>query len=302
MLILDRGPFPGAKLSAGLTRETNAFLADDFQVGKQPEVWVIHHIRLWAIPDPNTTSVPGPGDLFKTVELYGGLASDVPPLGQKPNGDCDCHNLSSLKKAFLEPGSATTDNPDVVVTSSSQHDGPETWQLDFQNLKWSVPGGKSIQFGILAEGRQNHAAASRFGWHYLASPGTGGDHLRIFSREGKLQRSFQEGGSARVNIQVWGHLLAKISIRTARQEFRVILQNQPFLKADQVEASSLRFGPGRALPAKVGVEDVDDNGQPALVMSFRASDSGLEPRSVNACLTGRRTDGAPFEGCDLLRH
>jgi len=301
-LILDRGPAFGSNQSVGLTRKTNGFLADDFRVGTAAEVWVIDHIRLWAVADPKAPSAHGPGDLFKTISLYGGIAPDMPPPGQKPSAECDCHNLPALKTAALEPSSDSTDNPDVVVSSSSQHDGVEAWQLDFQNLRWSVPGATSIQFGILAEDRQNHNSASSYSWYYLASPGPGGEHLRIFSSAGKLQASFQEGGATRVNVQVWGHLLAKISIRSSGQKLRVVLWNEPSLEASQVDTGSLRFGPGGARPEEVRTEDVNHNGNSDLVMYFQTAESGIPPKSINACLSGQRLDGAPFEGCDLLPH
>lgn len=302
MLILDRGPSSGSNQLVGLTKESNAFLADDFQVGVAPEVWVIDHIRLWAVPDPKASSAHGPGDLFTKINLYGGIAPDMPPPDQKATADCDCHNLPALKTAVLEPGSHSTDSPDVVVSSRSQHDGPGAWQLDFENLKWSVPGATSIQFGILAEARQGNDPAASYTWYYLASPGPGGDHLRVFSSLGKLQSSYQNGGNARVNIQVWGHLLARISIRSSGQNLRVILRSEPSLKANQVDTASLRFGPRGAPPDKVRTEDVDHNGKPDLVLYFRSADSGIPVKSVNACLSGKRLDGAPFEGCDLLPH
>lgn len=295
MLILDRGPSLESNLSVGLPKQAEGFLADDFQAGTAKEDWVIDHIRLWAVPDPRATSAHGLGDLFKKISLYGGIAPDPPPPGQKAGAECDCHNLPALKTAAVEPGSDATDNPDVVV-SSGKHEGSAVWQIDFQDLKWSVPGGTSIQFGVLAE------PYSSYSWSNLGSPASDGQHLRVFSSAGKLQSSFHAEPPGRMNIQVWGHLLARISIRPSGQKFRVILWSEPFLEGSQVDTASLRFGPRNAPADNVHVEDANHDGKVDLVMYFRAADSGIAPKSVNACLTGRRLDGAPFEGCDLLAH
>jgi hypothetical protein len=301
MLIVDRIPSSIPHQMVGLTKETNAFLADDFQAGAATEDWVIDHIRLWAVPDPKAIPHHRPGDLFRKISFYGGIAPDPPLPGQRAGPDCDCHNLPALKTAVLEPGGVATGNPDVVLASTWQ-DGTEVWQIDFEDLRWSVPGATSIQFGVLAEGGREHGPDARYNWYYLASPASEGEHLRVFSSVGKLLSSFQEGGGARLNIQAWGHLLAKVSIRPAGQKLQVILRGQTFLDAAKVDPASLRFGPRSAAPANARAEDVDQDGNLDLVMYFRASDAGIPPGSVNACLRGRRLDGAPFEGCDLLAH
>jgi len=258
---------------------------------------VIDHIRLWAVPDPNVTSPSSPaaGDLFKKITLYGGIAPEAPPPDQPASVECDCHNIPVLKTAGFQPGSNSTDNHDVTVSSHKQDDGTELWQIDFENLKWSVPGAKSIQFGVLAEGLNST-------WYDLAYPAADGQHLRLFSSAGKLQGPFDAQGPARMNIQVWGHLLARVSIRSASGKLQVILWDGPFLKTGQVDMSSLRFGPRGASSQDVHVEDVRHTGKQNLVMVFDTSASGVLPKSINACLTGRRLDGAPFEGCDLLPH
>jgi len=296
MLIVDRVPSPGSNQALGLPKETEGFLADDFQVGTAKEDWVIDHIRLWAVPDPMATSPRGLGDLFKKISLYGGIAPELPVAGQEGAPVCDCHNLPPIETAALEPDSNSTDNRDVKVSSIQLQSGLEVWQIDFENLKWSVPGGESIQFGVLAEPYPAYA------WHDLASPSPAGRHLRVFSSAGKLQAEFHGNSAARMNIQVWGHLLARISIRPAGQKLRVVLLRQSYLEASQVDTGSLRFGPGNESPDSVRAEDVDQNGKSELVAYFRIADSGVAAKSINACLTGKRLDGAPFEGCDLMPH
>ncbi len=296
MLIVDRGPASGSSQSLGLSKETNAFLADDFVAGAVKEDWVIDHIRLWAVADPKAGSAQGLGDLFKKISLYGGIAPELPPAGQTAAPECDCHNLPALKTAMLEQGSNKTDSPDVSIASSKQ-EGSDVWQIDFKDMKWSVPGGIPIQFGILAD---PYAGAT---WYNLGSSADG-QHLRVFSNAGKVQSTYQGDSSTAgaMDIQVWGHLLARISIHTSGQKFHVILRNQSYLDASQVDPASLHFGPAKASAENVHVEDVGHNGKADLVMYFRAADAGLAPKSVNACLTGKRLDGAPFEGCDLLAH
>jgi len=295
MLIVDRGPTSTSNQSLGLTAKTDAFLADDFVIGVAKEDWVIEHIRLWAVPDPKANGAQGAGDLFKKISFFGGIAPDILVAGPNAPVECDCHNLPALKTAAIEPGGNSTDSPDVAISSNKQ-EGSDLWQVDFKEMKWSVPGGTSIQFGILAE------PFAGFTWYNLGSP-TDSSHLRVFSNVGKVQGPYQgDAAGSTMNIQVWGHLLARVSIHTSGQKYHVILRSQSYLDATQVDPASLHFGPGKASPENVHVEDVNHNGKGDLVMYFRAADSGIAAKSINACLTGKRLDGAPFEGCDLLSH
>ena len=301
MLVVDRAP-TGATQPLGLSTKTDNFLADDFQVGVAKEDWVIDHIRLWILPD-SSTSATALGDIFKQIALYGGIAPDLPPPGPPPV-ECDCHNLPPLKTAALQPGSDATGTPEVVITK--QPDG--VWQLDFTELKWSLPGGTPIQFAVVAAPRAGINPSSGHLWYYSAQPAAPGDHLRIFSSVGKVQGPYPEGGNARVNVQVWAHLLARISIRPAGQKLKVVLWSEPLFETAQVDTTTLRFGPSNASPDSAPgaapdsprTEDVAEQGKSGVAAFFRPSESGLGPRSVNACLTGKRTDGAPFEACDLL--
>jgi len=294
MLIFDRAPSSDSNQSLGLAKPSEGFLADDFQVGAAKEDWVIERIRIWAVPDLKATAPHGLGDVVNKISLFGGIAPDSPPPGQKPAADCDCHNLPTIKVATVEPGGNATDMKDVTIATIQQN-GSDVWQIDFKDLKWSVPGGTNIQFGVLAE------SSSLYNWYNLGAAPAQGQHLRVFSSAGKLQSVFQAETPARMNVQVWGHLLARISIRQAGQKLRVVLKSDPFLDSRQVDTTSLRFGPGNASPENVRTEDVNHDGKTALVMMFGARD-GIAPNSINACLTGKRLDGAPFEGCDLLKH
>jgi hypothetical protein len=295
ILIRDRAPSAESVQSLGLTKQTDAFIADDFVVGTAKEDWIIDRIRLWAVADPKAPSPRALGDLVKKISLLGGIAPDLPKPNQPPGADCDCHNLAVLKSTSIEPGSNTAGNRDVEITDGPQiHESP-TWQIDFNDLRWSVPGGVRIQFGIFAEPNAGYA------WYNLSTP-SDAEQLRLFSSIGKFEKAFTSPSPARINVQVWGHLLARISICPSGQELKVILWNAPFLGSEQVDRTSLHFGPGNAVPESTEVEDVQHSGQPVLVMLFHPAASGIAPRTVNACLTGKRQDGAPFEACDLLSH
>lgn len=296
ILILDRAPSSESVQSLGLTQPTDAFIADDFVVGAAKEDWVIDRIRLWAVGDPKASSPRALGELVKKISLLGGIAPDLPKPNQAPGADCDCHNLPVLKSTSVNPHSNTAGNRDVEIASGTQVDGSPTWQIDFNEVRWSVPGGIRIQFGVFAETNSGYA------WHYLATPSDPAEQLRVFSSAGKFEKAFPSTPPARINVQVWGHLLARISIRPTGQKLQVILWNAPFLDAKQVDRTSLHFGPAKAAPESTEVEEVQHSGQPALVMLFEPAVSGIAPRSVNACLTGKRHDGVPFEACDLLAH
>jgi len=296
ILILDRAPTAASVESLGMTQRTDAFIADDFVIGAAKEDWIIDRIRLWAVADPKAPSPRALGDLVKKISLLGGIAPDLPKPNQPPGTDCDCHNLPVLKSTSIEPGSNTAGNRDVEVANGPQIHGSPTWQIDFNDLRWSVPSGVRIQFGVFAEPNSGRT------WYNLATPSDPAEQLRVFSSTGKFEKAFTSPSPARINVQAWGHLLARISIRPTGQKLHVILWNAPFLGAEQVDRTSLHFGPGKAVPESTEVEDVQHSGQPALVMVFQLAASGITPRSVNACLTGKRQDGVPFEACDLLSH
>jgi hypothetical protein len=291
MLIFDRAPSASSNQLLGV-KKADGFVADDFELGAVKEDWVIDNIRLWAVADPKAPSAHGLGDLFKKISLLGGIAPDLP----LPVPDCDCHNLPVLKVAAIKSESNATDNRDVEISEGVAVEESPSWQIDFKDLKWSVPGGTRIQFEVLAEPYSGYALFD------LGTPAEAGDHLRVFSSVGKFERTFGMGGAARVNVQVWGHLLARISIRPDGQKLRVILWGAAFLDPNQIDQASLHFGPRGAAPESVRVEDAGHSGKPALVMLFQPAASGIAPKSVNACLSGKRADGAPFEGCDLVPH
>jgi len=94
---------------------------------------------------------------------------------------------------------------------------------------------------------------------------------------------------------VSGHEAAFISIQSGSGAIDVTLYSDRSFAADKVAASSLRFGSKAATPLNTRLDQSE--GKPVLIARFRPADAGIQPLSVNACLTGREIGGAPFEGC-----
>jgi len=196
--VLDRGVLPDNDArNAGLDSNAadGSLIGDDFTLGREGEVWVIDRIRTWV--STSTASSAAFGDLFQEISFLGGLANDPPAA------ECVCHNLLSLKTGTLsEKGSA---NPDIAVSPGSM---PDQWQVDFQNFRWSVPGGTKVQFAIKAVPRRNSQGTKL---RLTAVPVQGEHSLRIFTHDGGF-RSFlgkkaqNSGGSLAISIQVWAHL------------------------------------------------------------------------------------------------
>jgi hypothetical protein len=293
MQIAERAASPAPQYLS-LPAGTQGFLADDFQVGAVEEDWVIDHIRLWIARDTKATSPRAAGELFTRITLFGGIAPDLPTAGEVT---CDCHNLPKLRTLTFA-GGAALDTEGSTFTVTRQADGTDLWQLDFKDLKWSVPGARPIQFGLLAASRSGQDTPL----YYLGSAPGSGQHLRIFSDDGRIQGPLAQSDPGRVDVQVWGHLLAKVSISAAGDRLTVVLHGQPAIQASQVDPASLHFGPSGVRPEHVQVVDSGHSGQPDLLMSVKIVDIGITRQSVNACLNGQRVDGAPFEGCDLLPH
>jgi hypothetical protein len=93
----------------------------------------------------------------------------------------------------------------------------------------------------------------------------------------------------------------RVNLR-ARGVLPVAILGGPGYDVNEIEWSSLRFGPGGAAPAHgpAGhLEDVDGDGQLDLVVHFGIQASGLLATEVEACVTGRFSDGRSFGGCDF---
>jgi hypothetical protein len=144
-----------------------------------------------------------------------------------------------------------------------------------------------IQFGI---------AGSR--WSSF-SVDTGTVHqLKVFDAKGKFLSLYKEGApdpAMGFAVQAWGHIPAPVEIRQHGEIWEVTLRSAAAFNAASADGPSLRFGPKGASPVAFHADGA------YLVASFRTADAGIRPGDVNACLTGRRQDGVPFEGCGLLQ-
>jgi len=275
-------------ISPGLEGMQGAgFLADRFSVGVTGEVWVIDRLRTWGRVEKGSVRI---GEWSKKVALFGGLEANPPTPGEL---ECDCHNLIAIKEAVVRTGWDSADSPDVRISRPAA----SVLQMDFEHLNWSVPGGVEVQFGVAELNRSGREGAQPADWSaYMVRTATP-HQVKIFDVHGKLLGLHPAPMDPALGfaIQVWGHLPARIEIRPRGGSWEVTLHSDAAFEAANVERASLHFGPNNAEPVAVHPKGAD------LVMSFRSADSGIRPGELNACLTGRRQDGVPFEGCDLLK-
>ncbi len=231
------------------------FLADRFSIGSKGDVWIIDRLRMWGHFDTGR---------IEKVTLFGGLEAKPPAPGEF---ECDCHNLIAIN------GAPRTSR----IT-------PSAWQLDFEHLNWSVPGGVEIQFGL---------SAARWSTYTVRA---GPPHeVKLFDAKGKLVGPYGADPVVGFAVQVWGHLPVPVEIRPNGELWQVRLRSAGSFEVGSADRASLRFGPKGAAPTAVDRQGAD------MLLTFRAADTGLQPGDVNACLTGRKQDGMPFEGCDLLK-
>jgi len=291
VMLVDRGLASGqgepatrhwAGLHAAWVNDRDSFVGDDFSVGGAGEVWVIDTVRVWSLADK------APGPLFEKMTLYGGVAGEPVP---KEQAECGCHGLTALKTAGASGSSDVSVSPVGELEYVEEGITFRVWQLEFRNLRWSVPGGAPIQFAVRTEGARD--------WFNYASPVKVAHHLRVFDRAGQL-RSFLGGDANGINLQVWGHLSAKVEIRRAGSFINATLSGSPAFDIARVDLASLRLGRGGSGPVSSQVRDTDRHGNVDLVLAFREMDATLPPGAISICLTGKRLDGVPFEGCDLL--
>ena len=242
MLVVDRAP-QGA---GAAVKVASGFVGDHFSLGAAGEVWVIDSVRVWVVPGKSSAK----------VTLFGGIEAPPPKPGDP---ECDCHNLMPIQSTAMIAGAA----------------------FDFKDVRWSVPGGSQIQFGVLG----------------LVPRGvTGGSHqLKKFDAKGKLLGE-REGGAGKTGIavQVWAHLSAGMSIQQVSGVIEVTLHGAGTFEVTHADVESLRFGPAGAAPLSNKIAGGD------LVLTFSAADAGIRAADLTACLAGRLQNGVPFEACDGL--
>jgi hypothetical protein len=196
-LLVDHRPSqPIQKLRAKAGQA--AFVADEFSVGREGETWMIDRLRLWIVLDPAAARARTLGEVFRTVSLYGGVA---PETDSDPADNCDCHNLPSLEAATFPLAGDVISNREVTVSQTRLSDGVVLWQLEFGNLRWSVPGGIGLVFGLAAEPRFSADVT----WFYSGYSSGSDRPLYTFSATGKLVSPKGNAPNARMNVQVWGH-------------------------------------------------------------------------------------------------
>lgn len=182
------------------------FLGDHFEIGVPGEVWIVDRIAVWTVQDPDGRMAEHLGDLYTSVKLFGGIEAQIPAPGQPVPPDCACHNLVVLKSGKLASGSDTPDTGEVRVS----REGSAMWRVEFADLKWSVPGGVPLQFGVLGLEQTGDSAGLKGSWFNRAAAVGGTHDLRLFDENGRLLRRYAPDG-ARVdpsigfNVQVWGH-------------------------------------------------------------------------------------------------
>ena len=71
--------------------------------------------------------------------------------------------------------------------------------------------------------------------------------------------------------------------------------------AATVDPDTVRFGPDQAGPAHWPLEDVDEDGDPDMILYFKTQDTGIEVGTEEACLIGLPNDGTCILGCDSVR-
>jgi hypothetical protein len=269
-LVFDR-PAKNPQLPSIVIKDDKT-LGDDFRIGKKGESWMIDRVRVWLL-SPST-----PGNLYSKLELYGGLLDPANNRQPKPLQDCDCHGLiRPLKSIEIPPG--------LHITPSTP--------LDFEEVRWSVPGGVDAQFGI--RGGVRPGSQSRSGFLGVAAVLGEADHLRVFDSNGKFQEMYAAQPDARrIAVQVWAHLMIDVQFRSRGATVAVIIKDAPALEVKQIDRGSLKLGGHSTTDAKF--EDTDRVGRVDLVLSV-SRQSFLSANTPIVCLTGFRLDGVPFEGC-----
>jgi hypothetical protein len=73
--------------------------------------------------------------------------------------------------------------------------------------------------------------------------------------------------------------------------------------ATTVDPLSVRFEPKGATEAhnKGHIEDVNQDGEPDLVLHFRTRATGIKCGDISASLTGETVDGEPIQGSDSIK-
>ncbi len=188
-------PLDAASRPQRIERADKGLLADAFRLGAADEVWMIDAIRVWAMPAKGPACGEDLGDSIEKITLLGAL--DNPPVPGQPV--CDCHALIPLAEIPLRPGSSASGNPNVTVTKQGG-----AWQLDFRNVRWSLPGGADVLFTVRATPRASASCPAGAQWSLAASPASSDYRLHRLNAKGVPVGLAEPAKTPRaVNVQVW---------------------------------------------------------------------------------------------------
>lgn len=310
-LLVDRGLSPESSLRALRVGWTAAdvYVADHFVLGQPGEMWVIDKVRVWAVPGLENGQPGALGDLFEKITLFGGLESENPPTTASQAAlVCACHGPIPIASTSVSPGSSASQDSHVLIQPIRSAEGASfnesgrslsVWQMDFEDLRWNVPGGVNVQFGVHGAGRPG--SNGKHVWFNLASNVSGEHDFRLFETNGSpvvpAEGTVSSDHSVGINVQVWGHRTARVDVRRLGNTWQVKLLDSPGIDVHQVRVETLHFGPKGAKPVESTVEPSSDEGGAELVLKIAAAAAGIQPNQLTACLGGRLLDNVPFEGC-----
>lgn len=237
----------------------NGFIGDHFSVGSAGDVWVIDVLSVWV---KNEDPAARLGDIYESVKLLGGIEAQLPAAGEPAQPDCACHNLAVLKSGLLRSHTNAAGTADVRVSAAA----PGIWRIDFDDLKWSIPGGVPIQFGVLGTGR---SGGGRHAWFNSAAADMSPHDLRLFDDDGRLlgrydSESAPRDGGVGFNIQVRGHKSVPVAVRSAGGMLQAVLRAGNGFDPGQANPDTLRIGPNKASAA--AIQERTEQGSKELVM------------------------------------
>jgi hypothetical protein len=196
VLVVDRGIGGGARGTQTVER-AKGFYGDAFRIGAAGEIWMIDTVRLWAVPGEGAACPREVGDRIAKVTLLGAL--DNPPVPGQPV--CDCHALVAISSATLAAGGSRSLNPDVRLSLDKG-----MWRLDFQQVRWSVPGDMDVLFSVRATARKPGACRADTEWKLAAGPAADGYRLHLLDKAGVPEGLADiEQPPRAIHIQVWAH-------------------------------------------------------------------------------------------------
>jgi hypothetical protein len=71
--------------------------------------------------------------------------------------------------------------------------------------------------------------------------------------------------------------------------------------ATEVDPTTVRFGPGGAIPVQYAIEDINGDDDDDMILHFNTQELGLDKEDTEATLTGQTEGGANFTGTDSVR-